>query len=148
MDLKAIDVSPEMVSSLSTTIAETLDELGPFRAVAAQEVRQLLTHRATAQALGCDDPSCLSELGDVLGADFLVTGSLSRLEGTMVIQLALMNSRSAKVENRVSRDETGSGAALFDAVRATAKLLVRPVLGQHSGRLSLAVTEEGATVAV
>jgi TolB-like protein len=147
MDLSATASLPkDLVASLSGVVAETLDKTGAFKAISSQDIVRILNYEAQKQQLGCDDMSCIAEIGGALGADYLVTGSLTRSGSKVVIQMQLANIRSSRVDNRLSRDFDGDPAGLFDEVRTATKILVREILAKKSGSLALTVSQEGATI--
>ncbi len=149
MDLQvAGNLDEALVISLTKAVPETIDRLGPFKAISAPDGVQMLSYDATRQALGCDDPSCMSDLGDALGADFMITGNLTLTGETVTIQLQLLNTANGKVENRVSRQHVGTGETIFSAMAGASKILMRPILGQHSGSLLVHTIEEGATITI
>jgi hypothetical protein len=149
MDLGgAHNLPTETVTSLGNAVAETLEGMGPFKAISSADIRQALTFAANQQALGCDSMSCMAELGGALGADYLVTGGITYVDGTYVSQLILTSVRDSRVESRVSREYRGDTHGLFEELKSLSRMLVRNLLGQRSGRLVLTASEEGATVEV
>jgi len=57
-------------------------------------------------AVGCDDASCIAEIGNALGVDFLAAGSVAKLETSMVLTLKLFDVRKTKVLARANRMAT------------------------------------------
>ncbi len=150
MDLRAASELPaDFVGSLSALIAQELEHLGPFAAIASQDVLQMVTFESMRQSLGCDSgASCLAEIGGALGADYMVSGNLSLVGGSYLLQLQLMDLSASNITARVARDYSGPPSALLDEVRVATRMLVRDILGKRSGRLVVSAVEEGATVAV
>ncbi len=150
MDLRATgDLPPDFIGSLSSLIAQELERLGPFAAVASQDVLQMVTFETMRQQLGCDaGASCLAEIGGALGADYMVSGNLSFIGGAYLLQLQLLDLAGSNVVGRVGRDYAGAPSGLLEEVRVATRLLVRDVLAKKSGRLAVVAAEEGATVSV
>lgn len=149
MDLRGTDnISPKLLGFLTNGVAETLDAMGPFKSISSQDIQQMLQYEANKQLAGCDDASCLAEIGGALGADYLVTGNVSLVNELYVVQLQLTNIKHARVDQRVSRELKGPQEQLFAEVRTATKLLVRDILGQLAGTLALKVSEEGASIKV
>ena len=65
--------------------------------VGADEIRAMIGLEHEKSLLGCSDSSCLAEIGGALGAERLVLGTLSRFGDNYVLDLKLLDSRSAKV---------------------------------------------------
>jgi len=149
MDLRGTDnLSPKLLGFLTSGVAETLDGMGPFKSISSQDIQQMLQYEANKQLAGCDDATCLAEIGGALGADYLVTGNVSLVNELYVVQLQLTNIKQARVEQRVSRELKGAQEQLFAEVRTATKLLVRDILGQLAGTLALKVSEEGASIKI
>jgi hypothetical protein len=111
------------------------------------EIVALLGLDRTRQMLGCDDPSCMTELGKALDSDKLISGSLTILDRTALLTVRLIDSRQARTLARAT-------ATLADATEAelvdNAKRLSHEVLtGEKldtSGTLRVRVSERGAIV--
>lgn len=140
------NVDPGLVEALTQVVPETLEGLGVFKAISTQEIKQLLAFESQKQLLGCNEVSCLAEIGGALGADFLVIGNLSLVGDAYIIQLQLANIAAAKIESRASREYSGDTKGVFAELRTATRLLVRDLLGQKSGTLAVSASEEGATV--
>ncbi|HUU00123.1 MAG TPA: hypothetical protein VM425_01640 [Myxococcota bacterium] len=84
------------------------------------DVRALLTAEQQKNLLGCSDESCMAELAGALGADWLIGGSVGRLEDLFVLTLQLIDARKARVTSRASvnlkslKDATGKIGPLVD----------------------------------
>jgi hypothetical protein len=149
LDLKGSDSVPkDLRDSVGALIPESLDGLGPFKAISKQDIEQMLQLEAMRESVGCSDVACLAEIGGALGADYMVTGSLIRVDQTYMLQLQLLNIRTSRPEQRLTREYTGGPQGLFEEARVAAKMVVRDLLNARSGTLDLNVSEEGATVRI
>ena len=150
MDLSgSSNVPAEFLKTLTALVPSTLDDLGPFRTISSEDIRQMMNLEETKQVVGCSsNTSCIAELGNALGAERLVTGSLSLIGDTYLVQLQLTNSKVARVENRVSREYHGNLQGLLEEMRTSTKLLVRDLLAAKSGQLLVRASEEGASIRV
>src|SRR6185436_17184996 len=119
-------------AALMSTISQTLEELGPFKAITSADIMQMLALESLKQSVGCSEASCLAEIGGAIGADYMISGSLLEMGGAWIIQLQLMNIGAARVEDRVSRDFKGTGVGLFDEMKIATKMVVRSILAQKS----------------
>ena len=70
-------------------IPPELDRIGGFRTISFKEIRDLLSQQALRTELGCEDDAqrCLAEIGGSLGVQYLISGSITLLDGTYLIQL-------------------------------------------------------------
>ena len=81
MDLKlSADMPEEMVSTLTNMVSEQLDATGAFSTISTQDIKQMMGFERLKDLTSCEsDTSCIAEIGGALGADFLVTGSVTLL---------------------------------------------------------------------
>lgn len=138
----------ELGAALSTVLAQSLADLGPFTAVAQAELASMLDIEAQQQAMGCTDSSnCIAEVVGAVGADYYVSGRLVVADELYVLQLLLTDTKKAQVVARESRDIQGK-AALFDAARGAVRVLVQGLLAGRAGSLVIVASEPGATIAI
>src|SRR5438105_4941060 len=106
------EVSKELAASATTVLASELAKLEVFRVISREDIRNMLSFEKDRQNLGCEaDQECLAEIGGALGVEYIIAGSLAKIGDAMVLSLALNNTRSATVENRVSENVSGKGDA-------------------------------------
>jgi hypothetical protein len=148
MDLKLVGVPPDFGQSVVSLMTESLDSIGPFRAISSRDIGNMLDFEAKKMEIGCvDEVSCLSEIAGAFGAEYVVTGSLTNADGVYLLQLQLLDIAKAGVSSR-ERRTTESKTTLFDVAETAAQALVRPLLEARSGTLQVNVTEEGASIKV
>lgn len=149
MDIRGSEsIDRELLTSLGSLVPQVLDSLGPFKAITRNDIEQMLALEAMKDVMGCTEVSCLAEIGGALGVDYLVTGNILLVSDTFLIQLQLTNIRLSRVESRIAREFKGSLKALLDETRTATKVLVRDLLAEHSGHITIKVNEEGATIRV
>jgi TolB-like protein len=149
MELKGSQGMPvELTRSLTALIPEVLDKQGPFKALSTQDINQMLAYESIKDQAGCDDVGCLAQIGGALGVDYVVSGSITLVADTYLIQLQLLNIAQARVDGRAAREYKGGPTGLLDEVRAATKLVVRDLMAAHSGQLAVNVSEEGATIRI
>jgi TolB-like protein len=76
------------------------------------------------QLMGCTDETCLVEVGQALGVDKLVSGSIATIGKSIVINLALINNKSGKVDYRYTeRVKDANDEAFLDLIPAAVNAL-------------------------
>ncbi|MFC1609821.1 PEGA domain-containing protein [Myxococcota bacterium] len=150
MDMQGSESIPrEFFASLTNTIPQTLEILGPFSAISGQDIHHMLELQKLRDQLGCEDvQECLIEIGGALGADYLINSRVTLVGDVYLLQMQLVTIARARVGARVEREYVGGPKGLLDEVRAATKILVRDVLAEQSGTLALSISEEGATIKI
>jgi TolB-like protein len=106
---------------LTETLAREAAQVSGCAVVSQADVRSMFDFEAQRSACGEGGDSCLSEIGAALGADRLISGSLGRLGGDIVVTARLLNVRSGSVEARAEQVVHGAVEQLRDAARNAAR---------------------------
>ncbi|MBW1811361.1 MAG: hypothetical protein JRJ87_24445 [Deltaproteobacteria bacterium] len=85
---------------LCDLLLEALLSRHGINAMGPADVRALLTAKQQKELLGCNDESCMADLAGALGADWLIGGSVGKLEDLYVLSLQLIDAKKAKVTAR------------------------------------------------
>jgi hypothetical protein len=148
LDLQARGVDASLTQSAGTLIASELNKLEVFKVISREDIRNMLSFEKDKQSLGCEaDQACLAEIGGALGVEYIIAGSLAKIGDTMVLSLALNNTKTSSVENRVS-ENVAKADALIGVISKNAKVLVAKILKGREGYLVLTVAEAGAVVKI
>jgi TolB-like protein len=97
--------------------------------VTEADIESMLAFEGQKQSLGCDAdaPSCLSEIGDALGVDQVVTGSVTRAGDRFALSLRKVDVARARVEARAQVFSKPTPEALAVASREGVVSLVGDV---------------------
>jgi hypothetical protein len=87
---------------LSDLLLEALLSRHGIRALGPSDARALLSAEQQKQLMGCKDESCMTELAGALGADWLIAGTVGKLEDLYVVSLQLIDARKARVTSRAT----------------------------------------------
>jgi hypothetical protein len=153
MDLAANGASKEVAAAAGTAAANELDRLGAFQVITSEAIRSMLAFEKQRQMLGCSDAGCIAEIGGALGAEWLVTGKVTRLAAagavpeTFTLDLTLTSVRKGQREGSVIETARSEAELVSRAGRAAQKL-VQKILAGRSGRLVVTTSETGAVVKV
>lgn len=111
---------------LTDMLLEALMTRHGIKALGPSDIQALLTAEQQKALLGCTDESCMTELAGALGADWLIAGSIGRLDDLFVLSLQLIEAKSARVTSR-------SNITLKSLKAATEKIgpLVDKLLGSR-----------------
>lgn len=148
LDLKDNGVGPDAAALLTSALARKLASFGLYDVVTRADVRNLLSHEQDKLLLGCNKAGCYAELGGILKADWLLTGGVGQVGQAYVIDLQRIKVEKGEVAARVERRHTGERALLLGEIEIAAQQVLADLLRAQSGELLLAVSEEGADVAV
>ena len=93
--------SPDAATLLTSKLVTRLRDTNRFgRVVAASEIQTLLGFEAQQQLMACDtsSSSCMAEIAGALGVDFLISGTLGQLGDQLLLNLSLLNRKTAQSE--------------------------------------------------
>jgi TolB-like protein len=95
-------------ASLAEMISEaTLSQLRVTRrfksVIGSSDVAAMISAEQQKQALGCDEDSCLAQLGGALGVPYLLMGSLGRVGSRYMLNIKLLAVEDAKVAGRITQ---------------------------------------------
>ncbi len=91
---------------LGDLVLEALLNRHGIRALGPNDITQMLKAEDRRRLISCDDESCLVELAGAMGTDWLIGGSVGKLDDIFVFNLMLIDSKKAKVTSRVSQTIT------------------------------------------
>lgn len=109
--LKATDVAQEVAFIMDEVLLTELQQAG-FEAIGPEDINAMVGFEKVKDAVGCDDASCIAELGNALGVDYLVAGNLAKLESSMVLTMKIIDVRGTKVLARVNKIASGGQGTL------------------------------------
>ena len=121
----ASGVSDEDARLLTSFVAAEAQNNGT-RVRSKASVDKALKLEEQRQQCGADDVGCLAEVGNALGLDVALSGSIGKLGGTWIFSLQLMDVRRVTVIKSITRRAKGNIDAIVDQVPG----MVREVLGK------------------
>ncbi len=107
------------VDGLGLVLADEAGKRANVSVVSASEIAAMIGLERQKELLGCNDASCLAEIGGALGADLLLTSEVSKIGGQWLVSVSLVEVSKAKVLGRATRD-VARDVALVSATRDAA----------------------------
>lgn len=103
------DVDPQLAAAMTESVTAEVAVRGFFEPISAGEIATLLGIERQRQLLGCDESggSCMSEIAGALGAPYVMSGSLARVEGIYQLNLQVTDTTKGRVlarSTKVARD--------------------------------------------
>ncbi|GAB4292796.1 MAG: hypothetical protein Kow0090_06880 [Myxococcota bacterium] len=123
LDLKPQGVAKGEADTLTSLLSAAIKEFGKYSLYTNQDVRDILGHKQQQQLLGCDTPECMVDIGKALEAEKVVGGSVGISGQWKVLHLALMDTQSMDVVNRVTVVIKSEEKVVEYVRRAAAQLL-------------------------
>ena len=124
MGLTAPGFNKATVENLYGILVAEIDSLPQYKVIARDEIEALLGLEQQKSLLGCDDTSCLAEIAGALGVDKVIAGKVGKVGSTFVVNLTLIDHKTAAVENRVVRTVKGEEDELIEAIATIGRELV------------------------
>ncbi len=145
MDISATGVERTLAENMLDMVTVELKQFEGFQTISRQEIQTMLNFEEAKQGMGCDDDSCFAEIGNALGVQYLVTGTIGQLDETYMLTMKVIDIRKGKVIGREHENFVGPAEGLLPAVRfVVRRLFGAPYTGD--GLLKLSVSEEGTSV--
>jgi TolB-like protein len=140
---------------VAEVLAVEIAQASPCEIVTEADIESMLAFEGQKQSLGCDAdaPSCLSEIGDALGVESVVTGSVTRAGDRYALSLRQVDVANARVMARAQVFSAQTPEALTAASREGVSALMQRDAAVDDGAddesaLAPVLLWGGATVAV
>ncbi len=146
--INVVGLDPGIEETAIDALATVVGGTQGLSVVTRTELNAMLGAEQLKEVLGCDDVSCMAEIGLAAGVDRVVAGSVSRVEKRLLVSLQLVNVRYANVENRVTLEWNGDLGSISNVLGAGAELLVMPASSRVPGGLLLVGIPQAAVVTV
>lgn len=127
LEIRALDApSKAQIDIVQEVLLADLAKTRQFEVIGASDIAAMLGFERQKQLLGCAEEasSCLAELGGALGAEYVLFGSVARLDQTRRVDLKLMDATKNQV---IARDyaTADSDNGIIERMRSTlAQMLI------------------------
>ncbi len=124
-ELQAKGASKEDAAGIGAKLCTELAKQGKAELLCSADLQALFQHQTDLLTLGaCEEQDCLAKLAERLQADFLVQGEVSKVGGSWVLTLQLVEGKTGAIKTRLNRQVDGSDSSkLLDEVGPLAKSL-------------------------
>jgi len=95
-------------------LATEIRGLGEYDVITKSDIESMLGIERAKEFYGCEDTSCLAEIGGALGVQYIVSGNVALFVETYAVNLKLIDIRRARVENSVFHKIKGDEQTLLD----------------------------------
>jgi len=116
-------ISESTAVALTDALAAELRTRPGLEIVTAKELSAVLGLARQRELLGCDAPSCHAEVGGALDADLMIIGSLAKLGESWLLNVQLLDGRTARNLAQSKRRVKGGVDGLLDALPEVAREL-------------------------
>lgn len=98
-------VEAETGKAMTDSLAAEVSRRGFFNVLSSNDVQQLIGLERQKQLMGCgeDSSSCLAELANAMGVDFVMSGTITRLGDAYQLTLQTLNTQKAQPLGRSTR---------------------------------------------
>ncbi|MEK7704241.1 MAG: hypothetical protein AAB426_04725 [Myxococcota bacterium] len=120
LDTGAEGKVPQLIDDYLLTAVQNMSGL---EVIGQDDISALLGFEKQKDLVGCDDASCLANIGGALGVDLIVAVKVALLGTDWVVTAKLINLREARVEARTSEIVAGDVKALLRSVPEIARRL-------------------------
>jgi hypothetical protein len=124
LDIQGTGLDPNLLPTLTEVLTVEINDLGMYKVVAGRDVQAMLGFEKQKDMLGCTDAACLAEIGGALGVDRIVVSQITKVGSTYVVNIKIINIRTADAEGRVYETVKGEVDALIETIKkSVVKLL-------------------------
>jgi TolB-like protein len=109
-------VTPQQMEVLSDMLTTEIRKLGKYSVIGANDIRATFQLEERRRIMGCDDESCVAEVGGALGVQWIVVGNVGLFGQTYLMNLKLLDAAKVKILGAVSRKVTGGQDELLDVL--------------------------------
>lgn len=102
LELKEIGVDKSVSAILTDNLISELSSKDKYEVLEREKINNILDEQGFQNAGFCDDTKCLVKIGNLLGAEKMVTGSIGSLGSVYSLSLRIFDVETAKNDNSVT----------------------------------------------
>ncbi|OGQ26083.1 MAG: hypothetical protein A2138_17480 [Deltaproteobacteria bacterium RBG_16_71_12] len=125
LDLQAENVPTSTARIVRDEIAVEMGRDERLDVLSTEDLRRVVSVEVEKKALGCDEQSCLSEMGQALGARYIVHGSVALLGSTTIIHLNLFDTEASRSVARETSEAKSADQLLPELRTALTRIRAR-----------------------
>jgi hypothetical protein len=124
--VSAASLTPEERHQADTLLQAMIAWPAGVSVTTFDDIQALLALETARDLLGCNDVSCLAEIGGAIGADYLVQSSVGELGGRLVVSARIVEPTTAQVRAQVIVEAPSAGCLPIALRRAGTELVSGP----------------------
>ena len=132
--LKAVGVPAADVSILTAELRTQIGRSERYRLVTPEEMSAVDEELTRQLSGGCDEASCVAELGGALGAKFLISGQVGKLGSLYTLQLKLID-----IETVAAKRTASAHAAKIESLLLKLPEVASDLLGEQPSKRQVVV---------
>jgi len=121
LDLEAKGIGASEASVLTDRLRSELINIEQYIVVDRKNMEEILEEQGFQQT-GCTSDECVAEVGQLLGVQYMVSGTVGKFGKTFTIQLAILNIETGAIEQSANYDYEGALETLLKKGIRTALL--------------------------
>jgi hypothetical protein len=132
LELEPKGVPEVEVSALSDRLRSELLNTGSFDVMERGKMQDILREQGFQQSGACNTDACAVEVGQLIGVEKMIAGSLGKVGRTYTVNLRLISVKTGRIERSVTRDYAGEIDKLLTAeMKQVAQVLAASVGGKQ-----------------
>lgn len=136
-NLNVVGLEPAVAQTAMDAMATAAAALPGRQLITRNELDAMLGAERLKDMVGCDSASCFAEIGAAAGVRWVITGSLSKVEGALLASLQLVDTQSATAAKRVTLSWPGSTGAVAELLGLAVEKLLLGDAEQKPGVITL-----------
>ncbi len=132
LELEPKGVPEVEVSALSDRLRSELLNTGSFDVMERGKMQEILREQGFQQSGACNTDACAVEVGQLIGVEKMIAGSLGKVGRTYTVNLRLISVKTGRIERSVTRDYAGEiDKLLTTEMKQVAQILAASASGRQ-----------------
>jgi len=136
LDLDSKGVSDAESAALSNRLRAEMFNTGAFDMMERDKMQEVLKEQGFQQSGACNTNACAVEVGQLIGVEKMIAGSLGKVGRTYAVVLRMVDVGTGRVEQSVTEDYTGEIDKLLTVVMRSIALKMAAAARQGQGRVA------------
>jgi TolB-like protein len=116
-------VTQKQMDALGDMLANEIRSMGDYHVIGKSDISTALDIEQRKTMMGCNENSCIAEVGGALGVRWVTVGNVSKFGDAYLLNIKILDATNVRVIAGVSKKVEGGESQLIDALSAAAKEL-------------------------
>ena len=146
-DFEGRKIGHDDVLSITDKIRDEMQKHDLFKVMDRSEMGIIMQEMEFQQSGACNDAACAVEVGQILGVEYIVTGSIGQVGSIWYITLKMINVSSSEVAYSISKEYEGKIEDLLTKhASTTVNALVEMINDKNMGKIVVTSSEKETEV--